>query len=225
MNGDEVILPRRKDAFKIFVASHHATQPLASLFVMRHPLVGTQFGGVWAGADGLVRGFGKDAKAFGSGVLGYHYVGLLLLSSRVFKYLPEGESNILYDALTKAIAAGETVRAHVDDLTWFETGNSHDFLEATGQAINLLQSGRGLDAELLRSITGSHWPTGLGLQPGTQILKMPGAQVSDDAKLNGFIVADHGSRVAAGARLENCVLMPGADVEAGLAFNNQIIRK
>jgi mannose-1-phosphate guanylyltransferase len=150
-NGDEVILPRRKGVMKDFFFAHQRDQSLATILVMRHPLVGTQFGGVWADIHGKVHGFGKNADAY-PGCVGYHYIGLLLLNERVFRYLPEGESNILYDALTQAIAAGERVNVIVDGFTWFETGNPSDFLEATGDALKLAHSGAGVDAQILRAI-------------------------------------------------------------------------
>ena len=159
-NGDEVILPHDPLVLEKFKAAHAATSALATILVMKHPLVGKQFGGVWCAPDGSVRGFGKDAKAFGADSVGYHYIGLLLLNPRVFTYLPEGESNILYDGLTRAIAAGETVRAVVSDFTWFETGNPHDLLAATGEALALLDHGHGEDARALRAITSRYWEKG-----------------------------------------------------------------
>jgi mannose-1-phosphate guanylyltransferase len=137
-NGDEVILPKDAAVMAKFREEHFSHGALATILVMRDPRVGTQFGGVWAGPEGRVRGFGKDGSKFGADASGFHYIGLQILSPRVFKYLPEGHSNILYDALAAGIAAGETVRVVVAEFSWFETGNPRDFLHATGESFELL---------------------------------------------------------------------------------------
>jgi mannose-1-phosphate guanylyltransferase len=176
-NGDEVILPKDPDIMNKLKQEHLKHNAIATILVMKHPLVGSKFGGVWADQNGDVKGFGKsfvhsktavatpvvDAAASGSTasnsttlahidkatseadpdsqLTGYHYIGLQILNDRIFEYLPDGESNILYDALAAAIAAGETVRIVASDFAWFETGNSHDFLDATKQCLELLTDG------------------------------------------------------------------------------------
>jgi NDP-sugar pyrophosphorylase family protein len=209
-NGDEVILPHDP-----------------SVLVMKHPLVGTQFGGVWCASDGAVRGFGKDGSVFGTDAVGYHYIGLLLLSPRVFDYMPAGESNILYDVLAAAIAAGEKVRAMVSEFTWFETGNPRDFLHATGEALRLLDvssrvavfatsplKDKGLRnaALALRDITSMYWKAGTVLEHAGDALVMraPGATFS--GSLKGFAVLEEGAQVSGAASIENVVVMPGASV-------------
>lgn len=211
-NGDEVILPKDGSILSKFKAEHAKHSALATILVMKHPLVGTQFGGVWCAPDGSVRGFGKDPKAFGEDSVGYHYIGLLLLNQRVFTYLPEGESNILYDALAKAIAAGETVRALVSDFTWFETGNPVDFLAATREGLALLDHGTGEDAKALKAITQSFWKPGTHIENrnGALILLTPNSELPDSIDVKGFAVLEEGARAGRGAQLENVILMPGA---------------
>lgn len=189
-NGDEVILPSDKDLLARFQRDHASHRALATILVMRHPLVGTQFGGVWADETGAVKGFGKDGSAFGPGVTGLHYVGLILFERKVFDYIPAGESNILYDVLVKAIAAGELVRVHVGDFTWFETGNPKDFLHATGEAIRLLHSGSGNDAETLRAITRKYWRKGTTLEVTNEalVLRDPSSVIESGVSLKGFVV-------------------------------------
>lgn len=229
-NGDEVILPHDPSVMARFVADHRASGALATVLVMKHPLVGTQFGGVWAGPDGLVRGFGKVGADFGADAIGYHYIGLLLLQPRVFDFMPSGESNILYDVLKSAIAAGERVRVLESQFTWFETGNPVDFLAATGEALHLLDCAsrgasvaasplkdRGLRsaATCLASIVSSAWAAGTRLDHvgGALVLRAPGSSL--DGAVRGFAVLESGSSVR--ASVENIVAMPGAVVTESCA--------
>lgn len=139
-NADEVILPLQKDTLKRLQQKHDETDAIATLLTMRRPGIGTKFGGVWVDHSGKVLGFGfdKDQTRFPQAVDGLHYVGVMLLNRRIFKYLPEGESNILYEAVTKAIAAGETVSLQTEDLVWVETGSAADFLSATDEILTLI---------------------------------------------------------------------------------------
>ncbi|MEK7357448.1 MAG: sugar phosphate nucleotidyltransferase, partial [Bdellovibrionota bacterium] len=152
-NGDEIILPHDPKVMQNFVAAHRSRRALASILVMHHPLVGSQFGGVWCDAGGAVRGFGKDRSKFGDDAIGYHYIGILLLNDRVFEYLPAGESNILYDALSAAIAKGEVVQAVESTFSWFETGNPKDYLSGIKETVALLEHGKSEDARALRELT------------------------------------------------------------------------
>lgn len=138
-NADEVILPRSAGALKRLEEHHKKSGAIATLLTMRHADAGGKFGGVWHQVDPIgakVLGFGRDAGKYPTASGALHYVGVLIVSTRVLKYLPPtGESNLLYDGLIAAIQAGERVSAHVEDLMWFETGNPTDFLHATREAL------------------------------------------------------------------------------------------
>jgi len=138
-NADEVILPIDKMATSRLLAAHRQSGAIATLLTMKHPDAGTKFGGVWHDGKGTVFGFGRDRTLYPKAKEALHYVGLILLNKRVLRYLPKtGESNLLYDGLVSAIQAGEKVMAHEEELFWRETGNAHDFLEATSAALSLL---------------------------------------------------------------------------------------
>ena len=226
-NGDEVILPHNPKIMAKFIAQHEENEALATILVMEHPLVGTQFGGVWADGEGAVKGFGKDGSKFGADKYqckGFHYIGLLLLSDRIFDYLPEGESNILYDALAAAIAKGEKVEVVVDSFTWFETGNPKDFLEATREALYLLEGGSTESAKALRRICDRYWKleTKLELRDGAHILIDPDANLAMSAKVLGFAVLGEQSVLAENSIIENSVLLPGALVRSEELIRDQI---
>jgi mannose-1-phosphate guanylyltransferase len=223
-NGDEVILPQDPTIMKSFVEKHEKSGALCTILVMKHPLVGTQFGGVWADSQGRVLGFGKDASKFAAGTTGYHYIGILLLNDRIFKYLPEGESNIFYDVMVKAIAAGEKVEVHAGSFTWFETGNPTDFLKATEEALSLLASGKGEDASALKKISQRFWKNDSRFieKAGTRMVVAKSAKVSINAKLGGFVVIGENASVGKAAQIDDAVLLPESSAADASTLRNEI---
>lgn len=222
-NGDEVIFPSRPDIVVEMLRRHRAQGALATLFVMRHPDAGAKFGGVWTDASGRIAGFGRQKPEWvPPGHTPLHYVGVAVLSNRVFKYLPEGESNLLYDALAAGIGDGESVYAFEDRCRWFETGNIPDFLEASHR---LLQSlGTSEEPPLFKLMTG-RFARGQGKHPGLGGLNFTGdeVRVGMSAAVKGFAVIGDGSVLGKGCVLENCVLLPGARVADGAHIIDSIV--
>lgn len=235
-NADEVILPRTPGAIDRLAKHHRESGAIATLLTMRHPEAGGKFGGVWHQLDSTgakVLGFGKDASKYPQAVGALHYVGVLIANSRVLSYLPEsGESNLLYDGLISAIRAGERVNAHVEDLMWFETGNSKDFLQATAEALPYLAL-RHRDSSIARTLHGTiskfadepfHFTE---RHRGGQLLsgKLREGSLSHEALLDaleeeqGFAVIGKGAIV--GAPLINSVALPGAQIQ--LSVRDQLV--
>lgn len=144
-NGDEVIFPNQSNMIQKMYMQHKKENAIATFLVKKDSRVGTQFGGLWADNQKRIFSVGKtnpfdDNSLFhefkkeitsSSQLQAYHYVGVMLLSKNVWPYFPEGESNILHDVVMKAARDGQKVQIFFDDCRWFETGNIHDFLEAT----------------------------------------------------------------------------------------------
>jgi mannose-1-phosphate guanylyltransferase len=147
MNADEVILPKDEKILNKMYGYFSAIKPLAVLMTMNHPMVGTQFGGVWVDSKNNILGFGKQCpeniKSTEDGsIKGLHFIGAMLFSDHIFKYIDnEGPSNILYDALTLAIAQGESVMAYNIECDWFETGNSVDYIKTNEELRKILNEG------------------------------------------------------------------------------------
>ncbi len=225
-NGDEVILPRESAIMSRLLLAHRTHRSLATILVMEHPLVGSQFGGVWSDDQGDVHGFGLDGKKF-PGCKGYHYIGLMQLNDHVFAYLPEGESNIFYDALTMAIAKGEKVRVVIGDFTWFETGNPKDFLHASRRALSLLaRSEMQMDASFLRHIFSKF------AQCAPHIEHLPyngaalignGCRIDSDAQLRGLVVLGENVSIPKNAIVENSVVFANSKIESGTHVLNDIV--
>lgn len=150
MNADEVILPHENGMMTEFITIHKKMGGIATLLTMEHPGVGKQFGGAWtlpnSGHDDIfaakkVSLFSKTSP--GSEFVGHHFIGAMLFSDRIFHYFKDQVEveNILYETLTKAMAAGESVYTHDISCEWFETGNPKDFLAATDQILKSLTAG------------------------------------------------------------------------------------
>ncbi|NUN04209.1 MAG: NDP-sugar synthase [Bdellovibrio sp.] len=214
MNADEVILSEDADTLKIAMANHKKHKPIATLMVMEHPAVGTQFGGVWTDANGKVLGFGKTALP--GSTKGWHFVGAQILSDRVFKYIPlEGESNILYDSLTKALADGETVEIHPFKATWFETGNPKDFLHASEECFKYLFSAEDSYQKktLIKNLKDfSAKPVSFAKTDHAQVVYTEDAQISPSAKLSGIVTVGSGCVIKDGVELKNVIVGNGATV-------------
>ncbi len=181
MNADEVILPEDSEVLKKAILEHERTNALATLLVMDHPGVGTQFGGAWTDAQQNVIGFGKTAIE--RSAKGWHFVGVQILSERIFNYIPlEGPSNILYDAVTAGIAKGEKVQVYPFSGSWFETGNSKDFLEASEKCFDFLADDKDSFQKRILSATLNKFGKGL-----FKIQKQNGAKslIAENAGLNG----------------------------------------
>lgn len=123
MNGDECILPVLDQVgyLQSMLKQHQDTKALATLLVTSHPQVGKGYGGAWTDVNYQIQCFSKQEQAH---LQGWHYVGVMLLSSQIFKYFknPEQPSNILYETLTQAINQGERVQVYSQPVSWFETG-------------------------------------------------------------------------------------------------------
>lgn len=223
-NADEVILPIDKNATTRLIDVHRRSGAIATLLTMNHPDAGTKFGGVWHDGAGTVYGFGRDRSVYPQAKGALHYVGLILLNKRVLKYLPKtGESNLLYDGLLSAIQAGEKVMAHQEELFWQETGNAHDFLEATSAALSLLSPLVHTDAAVLAKKTVAKYaPAGTRYwqsQSGAQMLISSLA----DGSLKESEICAHLEKqkafavIGANAKIlspfANCVVLPQAQVQ------------
>lgn len=213
MNGDEIFLPAREGQLRQALEKHRNSGALATMIVMKYPGVGTAFGGVWTRQDGSVLGFGKTELP--GSVHGWHYIGAIFLSRRIFNYiLKPGESNLLYDALVAGIAVGEKVLTSPVEGWWHETGNEKDYLEATAGAMDILVKRQGYEFEFLKSVLVAQSPDARFEKSETSRVLSFGQKVP--ANRQGFIVLGRGSSLAADSENENAVLGDGVHAQVAL---------
>ncbi|MBO9665415.1 MAG: NTP transferase domain-containing protein [Bdellovibrio sp.] len=224
MNADEVILPKDSEVLSKAIQQHKSSGALATILVMKHPEVGTQFGGVWADDSLTVKGFGKSVVA--GSTHGWHFIGVQILSDRVFKYLPEtGVSNILYDGLVAGIADGQKVQVFPFECTWFETGNPKDFLEASKHSLEILMGPNSPEKSALQKTFQKFANSKLRTQNFSNALMHFSAEaiIDTSSKYSGIVCVGSGSSIAEGCNLENVIVGDGVHVTAGTAAANTML--
>lgn len=127
-NADSIVSATDEDFLRKFVNQHKRNQAMATFLSCPHKGLGDQYGALWCDKEDRVQFVGK--RATDSGLLPQHYTGLMILSQKIFEYLPEGSSDIFLDAIMPAIQNGELIQSfYVDDIQWFETGDLNSYLD------------------------------------------------------------------------------------------------
>ncbi len=219
-NADEVFIPENPEVLKEVLESHKQSGNFATLVVQSHPLAGSVFGAVWVDNQGQVVGFGRKKIPETSP---WHYLGYLIVDPEIRNYLPPLplESNILYDGLSKAIAAGRPVRIYRASGFWQETGELTAYLEATSAALELLPR-----SEYLHSLR-KRW--GLEAAPlehspsGATILWGEDAKLESKGLVKNFLVLGKKARVEAQVALSNVVVADHQTVTGPAQFQNTLI--
>jgi mannose-1-phosphate guanylyltransferase len=218
MNADEVILPLEKGILAKALEQHQNSQAFCTLLTMDHEGVGTQFGGVWLDHENKVRGFGKTAPGIEC-VKAEHFVGIQILSGKIFEYLPHGyPSNILYDAVTKAIQDGLLVTRYKVDCHWYETGNPADYLRATEDTLNILTQTSPSHAQTHLRQTLERFSLEAPIiesKAGLISLRTASSVIEKDVTLSGFSVLGSQCTIKASSKLKNVVVADKVQIAAG----------
>lgn len=224
MNADEVILPKDSEVLKKAIEHHKRSGALATILVMDHPGVGTQFGGVWADAQNKVLGFGKTAVP--GSKKGWHFIGVQILSEKIFDYIPmTGESNILYDAVTTGIQKGDLVQAYPFECSWFETGNPKDFLEASEKCFHYLSSSaNSFQKEALLATFKQFAPEPLKteIKGSARLIVSESAKIAASAQIEGLFVGGKGCMIGENSRLKNVIVGAGVAVPANTEASDKL---
>ena len=208
MNADEVILPNSPIPWDQIYSNHQKQNAIATLFVMDHPEVGSKFGGIWVDQSNTVIGFGKTKPM--NAIKGYHFVGVQLLSKKIFEYItPEKEVNILHDSLKNAIDNNEKIELYKLDCHWFETGNENDFLKATEQCLQLIPRNNYLD-HFLKIYAPNYELRFFNTQPVfiEQNFNIPKSCIIQD-----FAVFDSSTKILPESKMKRVVALPGSIVD------------
>lgn len=220
-NGDGVVLSPDPEMMRRMFEFHEKRNALATLLVCPLEGVGTKIPGVWLKPDGTVLGFGKNSPGGGSECL--HYASYMLFSERIWPMLPDGSSNILYDVLEPKIKQGEVVMAYrVNDLRWFETGNSQDYLNATRQCLEMIRDKTPHGLCALDILEHHAQPFGLHSQLDKMQLIADSAEIDASVPRHGFVVVGENAKVTRGSSLKDAVVLNEAAVN-GLAVENSVV--
>jgi len=217
MNSDEVILPIEKNILAKALDQHQKNKAFCTILTMDYEGIGTKFGGVWLDQKQQVKGFGKT-KPSDDCTSAEHYIGILILSGKIFEYLPNGlPANILYDGVKKAIDDGHQVQRFKVNCHWYETGNPADFLKATESCLKILASKNETyeQSHLRRALERfSQEAPILEASPNLLTLKTASSRIEKDASLSGFAVLGAQSHIHSKAKLENVVVADKIQVAA-----------
>ncbi len=218
MNADEVILPLEKGLLAKALEQHQKNKAFCTLLTMDHEGVGTKFGGVWLDHENKVRGFGKNTPGVGC-IKAEHFIGVQILSGKIFEYLPTGTpSNILYDAVTKAIQDDLLVERYKVDCHWYETGNPMDFLKATGEALSILANKSDSYAQKYLRRTLERFSQEAPIIESTEgliSLRTASSVIEKETHLSGFVVLGAQSKIKTSSKLKNVVIGDRVHVATG----------
>lgn len=203
MNADEVYYPTDPLFLNHAYAQHLASNSLATAVVMKHPEVGSKFGGIWTDSKKRIVRIGME-KPFVD-CEGFHFIGYQFLSSKIFDYLKEDkESNIFYDVINSAIVKGDTCSVYEVDGHWFEMGNLKDYLLATEESLNLYSK-----LQYINSFLRANWPSHK-------------FHIKNDST---FVLADQSSRFNINQISNFAVLGEDVELDPQILLNRTVIYK
>lgn len=196
INADEIFFDFPPDFVEKAYLQHIKNQNFATLIVTQHPEVGKRFGAIWCDQN-KVRDIGKTASQ--GKLQPWHYVGLIFLNRRILQTIPENiESNIFYDILINQLST-QQIEIFPLPCRWYETGTATDYLAATQDALQHLNS------ETLSFIHSYDPSTVMSNVNGLSLVS--NSLSLDKNRLRGFNVISQSSSVASQqALIENSIL-------------------
>ncbi|MEA2164226.1 MAG: mannose-phosphate guanylyltransferase [Thermoanaerobaculia bacterium] len=213
VNGDTIQFPPY-DALRSLRRERDA---LAAL-TLRHPPPGDRFTPVWFEND-LITGFGKGT---GEPLM---FSGTHLISTRVFRYLPDKEfSGIVDEVYQPLIGSGaELVAGVVDDGPWFDIGTPLRYMTASRALLALTVDGALPPAQSTR-VTGDSLAHDTASLRGTIARSIIGANCAIEGELRDSVIWDD-CRIAAGVVLDNCIVAHGVEITEPVTLRNAVISR
>ena len=176
------------------------TKALAVLGLVDEP----RFNTVAVDGQGSVLGF-KNYPDIPAGARWLTYSGLAVIDPKFLKYLPPEGYSTLVDGIKATLAHGQKIQGI----------NLPGFWDDLGEPQRLLA----LHQRLI-----SDPPAGLEyLKPQRPVVMDQGAYLDPEAGTQGFVILGQGSRVEAGALVENSILLPNAMVKAGAMVKDAML--
>ena len=198
--GDDFVVINGKVITTIDLSNaihEHRTRNAIATLILRPNAARERFSEVKVDARGLIREFGGfPSEAGGSAAIPLMFTGIQVLSPRILDYVPRGRfSHSTTDVYPKAIAAGESVIAHISNGDWLELSTLARYLEAS----RLFMRRRGVN-----------------MIHGEGAVIGPGAVVTDSVLWDNVIVES-------GARLSDVVLGDNVRIPAGSVIERAVV--
>jgi NDP-sugar pyrophosphorylase family protein len=206
VNGDTVQFPKW-DALR---EARQSRDSLAAI-TLRHPPQNDRFTPVYFD-NGLVTGFGKG---HGEALM---FSGSHVISSRIFRYLPDKEFSGIVDAVYQPVldAKKETIAGVVDDGLWFDIGTPQRYLAASHALLDAI-----LRAEVAAPETSRPYGDSLidrGAKAAATVVRSTvGARSVVQGHLRDSAVWDD-CAIGPGVTLERCIVAHGVELAGDLAI-------
>lgn len=178
LNADEIFFDVSEEFLQEAYQFHIKENNYATIVTMSHPEAGKKFGGIWC-KQSRVENIGKTASSSQQKPL--HYIGMIFLNRAALSEIADNqEVNIFYDFLIHKLTT-EKVQSFNVDCSWFETGNFHDYFEASQQVLKKYESDLALQSFISAYDASSLASNDKGLSLISKQLSLP-----SPLKLSGF---------------------------------------
>jgi NDP-sugar pyrophosphorylase family protein len=209
VNADTIQFPKYEELRR----ARQTRDSLAAL-TLRHPPEGDRFTPVYFD-DGLVTGFGEG---HGEPLM---FSGSHLISSRVFRYLPEKEFFGIVDAVYQPLLGKESLAGVVDDGLWFDIGTPHRLMSA-GTALRELMIAGQIPLTHGSRIAGDSIVDETATIRGEIVRSSLGANSVIEGRVSDSAVWDD-CRIAEGVTLERCIVAHGIELTKTAEFRDVLI--
>jgi NDP-sugar pyrophosphorylase family protein len=204
VNADTIQFPRYDELRQ----ARQSRDSLAAL-TLRHPPEGDRFTPVYFD-DGLLTGFGSGS---GEPLM---FSGSHLISSRVFRYLPDKEFFGIVDAVYQPLLGKEMLAAVVDDGLWFDIGTPRRLMSAGIALRELMLAGR-IPLTHGSRIAGDSIVDETATIRGEIARSSIGANSVTEGRVSDSSVWDD-CRIAEGVTLERCIVAHGVELAKTAEF-------
>jgi len=210
VNGDTIQFPPY-DALR---AARNDRDALAAL-TLRHPPQGDRFTPVYFD-DGIITGFGRGT---GEALM---FSGTHLISNRIFGYLPDKDfSGIVDEVYQPLIDSGrEQIAGVVDDSLWFDIGTPQRYMSASRTLLDLMVRGQVPVPRDTRVVGDSLIANTARMATITR--SIVGERSIIEGTLTDTAIWDD-CRIAAGAKLDGCIVAHGVEITAPIELRNVLI--
>lgn len=215
-NGDEILIPQKDNILSELQNKFNESKALCTLLLCEHPDLLKTLKAVWVDEKGHVQGFGMKPPR--DGLTPLHYTGYKIFSTRIFDYLPEGESNIFYDVLVSAIAKGDVVSSLKVTCDWYETGDFDSFVIATKSVL-------ANNPEYLHKIHKFFNKTDFEILKNNEnyLLKPKNLTLPKDLSWSGVVVLSKDMKLGQNIRLHNCFCEESSVLPSNSQIENQFL--
>lgn len=211
VNGDTIQFP----PYEALLEARRSTDALAAL-TLRHPPSGNGFTPVWL-EDGQITGFGRGR---GEALM---FSGSHLISSRIFRYLPEKEFSGIVDEVYIPVLAQrkEKIAGVVDEGSWFDIGTPERYISAHRSVLAMTCEGK------LAVVAGSRVVRDSVIDQQSTIhgkasLCSVGARSYIKGEIRDSIIGED-CRISGDVELQSCIVDDGVEINHPLELRKAVI--